>query len=507
MRFNQTKESIAERTRTTNHEGGEAFQPEDPRLGLYKVVINNLLEDSYYESDDASFDKVEYRFEKCAAENPEFVLQLAMHARGYRNDDGDWEGMSLRQIPQLLLVFAANNEQTQPYVREYATRIMNRADEPLEVLAMQTALFGKSIPNPLQKGIENALHEFDEYEYAKYDSSRKEFGYRDLLNLVHPKPRDEEREEIFARIIRGPLDTYPDIEPLTQHRTWENTLSDDEDDRSPAEQWRETLGDMGLMAKIRNVRNMLQDGLEDEEILTDEDLDYVPNAKMFPFRYYTAYRVLKSEGLSTPYLDSWFEVAMDRAVSVVPDELGNTYVGVDLSGSMFTSLSDMSSVNMAEISALFGGITAKKGAKVGGFGATFKQFDFHSSTPALQMQQIILNAGVGHATNGHLVLEYMTTHNLRYENVALFTDMQMWDSTGSYHGTTSVREAWERYTEQVNPDANLYVIDLASYGELVTPEGHENVFNISGWTEDVIDHIKYSSNEGEIIREIEALSP
>jgi len=162
MKFNQTKKSIAERTRTTNHEGGEAFEPEDVRLGLYKVVINNLLEDSFYESDEESFDKVKSRFEECVIEHPEFVLKLAYWAR---------EEAYLRQIPQLLLVFAANNEHTKGYVREYSTGVMQRADEPLEVLAMQVELFGTSIPNPLQKGIEDALHTFDEYEVSKWDTA------------------------------------------------------------------------------------------------------------------------------------------------------------------------------------------------------------------------------------------------------------------------------------------------------------------------------------------------
>jgi hypothetical protein len=34
MEFNQAKQTVAEATRTTNHEGGAAFEPTDPRLAL-----------------------------------------------------------------------------------------------------------------------------------------------------------------------------------------------------------------------------------------------------------------------------------------------------------------------------------------------------------------------------------------------------------------------------------------------------------------------------------------
>jgi hypothetical protein len=161
MKFNQTKESIAERTRTENHEGGEAFSPDSPELALTKVVINNLLEPTYYESDDEQFASVVEAFDAVADTNPEFVLKLAKYARQEEN---------LRQIPQALLVLAANDERTQEYVRDYSQSIMHRADEPLKVLNFHIQYTGsKSIPNCLQKGIEDALHNYSEWEVAKWD--------------------------------------------------------------------------------------------------------------------------------------------------------------------------------------------------------------------------------------------------------------------------------------------------------------------------------------------------
>jgi hypothetical protein len=161
MEFNQTKQSVAEKTRTENHEGGEAFDPASPELALTKVVINNLLEDTYYETAEEQLQSVEQEFDAVAAENPEFALKLATYARQEEN---------LRQIPQALLVLAANDSRTREHVRDYAQSIMHRADEPLKVLNFHIQYTGSnSIPNCLQKGIEDALHNYSEYQYSKWD--------------------------------------------------------------------------------------------------------------------------------------------------------------------------------------------------------------------------------------------------------------------------------------------------------------------------------------------------
>jgi 60 kDa SS-A/Ro ribonucleoprotein len=85
--------------------------------------------------------------------------------------------------------------------------------------------------------------------------------------------------------------------------------------------------------------------------------------------------------------------------------------------------------------------------------------------------------------------------------VAIFTDMQIWA------GRHSVKDAWDGYTRDVAPDANLYIIDLSSYGDLVMPEGYNNVFRVSGWNSNVVKHIKYANQEDEAIRTVENMSP
>ena len=91
--FDRPQQTVAEATRTINDEGGEAFEPADPRFAPYRRTINQLLEDSFYESDDKQLAAVVRRFDAAANENPQFVLELAAYAR---------EELYLRDVLQVL---------------------------------------------------------------------------------------------------------------------------------------------------------------------------------------------------------------------------------------------------------------------------------------------------------------------------------------------------------------------------------------------------------------------
>jgi len=94
------------------------------------------------------------------------------------------------------------------------------------------------------------------------------------------------------------------------------------------------------------------------------------------------------------------------------------------------------------------------------------------------------------------------------DRVVLFTDMQLWDSTARLvDGDRTVQEAFEAYREDVAPEASLYMVDLASYGDLATPEGYEDVYNVSGWSEQVLEFIGYAEEPMQVIEEIDDFEP
>ncbi|QLH84797.1 TROVE domain-containing protein [Halosimplex pelagicum] len=508
MEFNDTKQSIAEATRTTNHEGGEAFDPADPRLALYKRTINQLLEDTYYESDEEHLAALVERFDAAADADPEFVLRLAAYAR---------QELSLRDVPQVLLVLAANDDRfkddsDESLIREWAPAVIQRMDETATALAVHDDLFGGTAPWPLRRGIEDALVEMaDAYTLGKYTLSRREVTLHDVFNRVHPTPVDEEQDALFERFVRGDLDDYPDVEPLPAPNTWETVVSERGNTRAV---WETLIEDdehtLPIFASIRNLRNMLEAGVPEETIVEHLDLEAVRHAPLYPFRYYQAYAALQEAGLDAPAVERWLERAVDVAVAHVPDGLGETFVAVDLSGSMDALLSDNSTLRYKEIGSLFGAVLADQGARVGGFGSDFREVSMHVETPVLQRQNAVLGIDdeVGNSTNGWKVFDHLLAEAVAVDRVVVFTDMQIWDSRwGVSNDTRTVRESFETYRERVAPEASLYLIDLAAYGDLVTPEGYEDVYNVSGWSENVLEFIDHAEEPGAVIETIETFDP
>lgn len=525
MQFNDTKETVAERTKSTNYEGGPSYAPDSVELRLTKNVINNLLTDSFYEEASDSFRDVVEAVDACIDENPEFVLKLAKYARQEEN---------LRQVPQLLLVLSANDESTQPYVRDYATSIMSRADEPLEAIAMQVGLsssdyesvfantehfstddFGRTLPNSLRKSIEDALHQFNEYKFAKWDRPSREWRFRDLLNLVHPTPRDEERDRIFEKIVKGDLDEYPEVGSLKQEDTWEDAQSaaGQDEDMDSAEVWREQLREnedgysMPIFARIRNVRNMLEDGLTGEEIFGDDcgprvTDEWVENSGLWPFRFYQAYKAIREseDAPNDRFALEWLENAMTVSAKSIPDVFDNTFTAVDTSGSMsWSTVSEHSNLTPKEIGALFGAIMVEHDSDVGAFARNFERLDPDPRDTTMTNMQNIARAGPGGGTHGHKVPNQLRRRGEVYDKVILFTDLQLWGG--------NFESEWRKYKKEVAPSASLYLVDLEAYGDLVTPEGTQDVYNISGWSTNVLDFIAKMERAGEMVAEIEEVSP
>jgi hypothetical protein len=73
--------------------------------------------------------------------------------------------------------------------------------------------------------------------------------------------------------------------------------------------------------------------------------------------------------------------------------------------------------------------------------------------------------------------------------------------------STNGWKALEFLRDRGEPVDRVVVFTVASYGDLVTPEGDENVYNVSGWSEDVLSSIAHAENSKQAIDEIDAFEP
>ena len=272
---------------TTNHEGALAWRM-TPEWELYTTVVTTMgVEDKFYEGGEERVRRIADLVRKV---EPEFVAQLAVYTR---------EEMHLRSVPLLLLVELANCHQGDSLVSRAVGRTIQRADEITELLMCYLWRSGKpdlsGLSSQLRKGLAEAFNKFDEYQFAKYNRKNRKVTLRDALALVHPKPKDDRQADIFRKIKSDTLET-----PVT----WETELSavgqrhfdsKEEKEEAKREVWRKLVQSrrIGYMATLRNLRNMLGLGMDDEtmQMVCDyiADPEAVRKSKQLPFRFLSAF--------------------------------------------------------------------------------------------------------------------------------------------------------------------------------------------------------------------------
>lgn len=481
---------LKEMTTKKNYEGAKAYAM-TPELELYTAVVTASLSDTFYEKQDERTDRISQLIGKVS---PEFVARLAVYTRTV---------MHLRSIPLLLLVELAKVHNGDNLVARAVEKTVLRADEIMELLMCYQWRNPSSDPRKklgklsrqIQNGLQRAFNRFDEYQFAKYDRDNLEIKLRDALFLVHPKAKDEQQQALFDKIVNRELEV-----PYT----WETELSalgqqqfGSEELKQAAfrEKWEELInsGKLGYMALMRNLRNMLQIGVSPAEMQVVAgrlaDAEQVTRSKQLPFRYLAAYRELeKVNSANVAELMNALEAAVKHSAANIDglDENTRVLLACDVSGSMSTPISPRSTVRNYDIGIMLAMLLRNRCKQVvsGIFGNEWKVVNMPSDNILMASRQMErLCNSVGYSTNGYKVIDWLIENNMVMDKVMMFTDMQMWDSTGRYK---NFENSWKKY-KKMAPKAKLYIFDLVGYGQLPMRLAKPDVYLIAGWSDRVFD--------------------
>lgn len=186
------------------------------------------------------------------------------------------------------------------------------------------------------------------------------------------------------------------------------------------------------------------------------------------------------------------------------DENTRVLLASDVSGSMFSSISEQSSVKNYHIGLLLSMLMKQrcKNVVAGIFGTDWKVCDFSSNDILRNTIDMVSRKGeVGYSTNGYKVIDWLIDENRVMDKVMLFTDCELWDSEW---GDTHLSKSWEKY-KSIAPEAKLYLFNLAGYGTNPIDMKRDDVFCIAGWSDKVFD-ILAALEQGEdainVIRQI-----
>lgn len=461
-KFNQTNKGI---NSTTNKSGNPAFKMEDKAKLVTQVLTTFFGEKKFY--GDTTSDLMKTAKIVANAE-PRFVANLARYAR---------KEMHLRSVSHALTALVSHEIETKPFIKEVVDDVVERADDITEILACYITMYGKPVPNGLKKALANALGKFNEYQISKYNGGNKSVKFRDVLAITHAKPKTEEQNELFNKIMN---------DSLAIAERWETELSAKGNTKDV---WEELINDnkVGYMAMLRNLRNIVNAKPSNINKVFDKlsDKEQIAKSKQLPFRFFSAYKELEKVSNAGSKVFDTLETAIESSVDNIPKLKGTTIVAIDVSGSMSDFISNKSSIRCIDLSRLLGVMASKicEDAIVYTFANRLEKVTVSSKSGILEKANSISFTGGG--TNMHLPLQKMIDDKIIADRIIILSDNEVnYGYCGFKHGCQALAD---KYRKDVNKNLWVHAIDLQGYGTQQFMGAKNNI--IAGWNEKIFEFI------------------
>ena len=208
----------------------------------------------------------------------------------------------------------------------------------------------------------------------------------------------------------------------------------------------------------------------------------VLNSRQLPFRWYSAWKAVRGMNYEIAYA---IEDAMNISTKNLPRLDGTTVIACDNSGSMtFDPISKHSDIYPIDIAALLGavavGLCERRLVYV--FGEDIARVYVSDHDTILKNTERIKNTDVGHSTNAYKVMRAMIDDNVHTDRLIVLTDMVTYDDSYNYNSERDFKYLLEQYRQDTN-----------------------NVSVISGWNQEILSYIKYTSDTkgGSLVEQID----
>jgi hypothetical protein len=500
-------------TTTVTAQGGKGYNY-SAQSELYLLALTNFYnQDTFYEKGDPRDARFRELIRKVVPTDFEWTVAMNKWLRN---------GAHMRTVSLVMAceVLKARLDEGSGFNRHVFTSVIQRPDEPGEVIAYWRSRYGRTLPEPLLKALKYAVAElYTEKAYLKWDSQARGLSFADVLRIVHPKPKDTDQEALFKYILDrsfgkdGDDWLLPVIRKNKEWRklaqkvttaeeakrvldpdfvkaaglTWEDVLSALGSKVDKVKLWEALIPSMGYMALLRNLRNFDEAGVSDEAaekvISKLTDPFEVQNSRQLPMRFYSAYRAAPS--LRWGYA---LERALDMSMGNIPELKGRTLILVDTSGSMDEPFSRDGTVKRWDAATLFGVALGRRcdKADVVSFSNSYWGGAGNKAFP-LKRGESLLTALKRWQDDGYFIgggtdtARALRDHFHGHDRVVILTDEQ----TGSNPVEVS---------RSISESVPMYSWNLAGYRAGHAPAGERNRHSFGGLTDAAFTQIGMLEN-------------
>ena len=471
-----TRPKTATRTssRALTHEGAVGYSYE-PKTELFLLAVSNMVgEDTFYEKAKSRDDRFVNLIHEVVKEDSDWVRRFVPYLRNTMQ----MRSASLVMAVEYVIAGGENG-------RQVISDAIQRLDEPGEVLGYYRSRVGRGVPQPIKRGISDAMQRIGSSRNVIRYKSRGGYSIKDVLRITHARPRDSEQESLYKWTVSDGEEGGTDMThnyatlmslPLDERRalvsqspevlqdagmTWESVAGWLQGPMD-AQVWEALIPHMGYMALIRNLRNFEQAGISEEAkakvVARIKDEDEVARSRQFPFRFFSAYKHISDFDYA-----SALTKALELSTQNVPELSGRTLILSDDSGSMSGGYySQKGTMTYAEQALLFGLTIAKKvSGKVDmyPYSSTLGRKVTRLERPTLRIMESIPSNGGATYTNSCIDKAFSG-----HDRIIVLTDGQAWDSDGVIS----------------HIKVPIYTFNVAGYGVSDRASGQDNRYTFGG---------------------------
>lgn len=348
---------------TVNRQGHAAYAL-DSWLRLLTMLNTLKLENQFYRSESETMRELKTLVDTCAKEDPYLVAQCIVYSRCV--------GEGMRSVNHLAASYLAPHCGGLYWAKRFYSLwnkktqsggTVFRPDDMAEIIACFSALNKTKATNSMKKGFAAAIENMDAHQILKYKKALV-----DVINLVHPDPKKSsalvevngEKVNIIDAVIKGlsvSADTWEvaqsdagqEVAKAVKEGKIDETKAKEILKEAKAENWDGLLteGKLGILAALRNIRNMMNTVSKGKtfdtlcELLSNPDA--IRQGKIMPYQIDLANEVVTTEfnnsearKISQALLRG-YETAVPNLAEMLP---GRNLVIVDMSGSMSANVVD-----------------------------------------------------------------------------------------------------------------------------------------------------------------------
>jgi len=473
-----------------------------PKQQLAQYAVTGCLNSTFYASAEEQLAKV---LELCEQVDAEFIAKTALFCRkrGYMKD-----------MPALLCAVLSVKDRNLlnvifPRVIDNAKMLRNF------VQIMRSGVVGrKSLGTAPKRLVREWLDARDPVSLFKANVGQDP-SLADIVKMVHPKPKDPNREALFGYFIGRDhkVEALPDLV-----RSFEAFKKGEVNDRGSVpdvpfqmltalelgtKEWTEIACRAPWQMTRMNLNTFARHGVFREagmaELIADRlrDPEKVRKARVFPYQLMVAYTMAAANAEIPQVVANALQDAMETATANVPEFSGKVYVFPDVSGSMQSAVTGYrkgatSAVRCVDIAALVAATVVRKNptAEVIPFESQVVEVRLNPRDSVMTNAAKLANLPAG-GTNCSAPLKSLNKRRASGDLVIYVSDNESWVDAphyGRYGGSaTQTMNEWASF-KQRNPKARMVCIDIQPYGTVQAKE-HADILNIGGFSDQVFDVI------------------